>query len=181
MWTRKLDWVWGVVVVLLVALAVRHIARFVLGRVSLSEVGTVVGLGIVTMVRVLVLIALASVVWVPIGVRVGLDTRLARLVQPVAQFMAAFPANLFFPVVVSAIVALRLNPDVWLSPLMILGTQWYILFNVIAGAVALPSELRDIGVNLRVGGWLWWRRVALPGVFPYYVTGAITAPRDCLQ
>jgi len=71
--------------------------------------------------------------------------------------------------------ALRLNPDVWLSPLMILGTQWYILFNVIAGAAALPSELRDVGVNLRVGGWLWWRRVALPGVFPYYVTGAITA------
>ena len=58
---------------------------------------------------------------------------------------------------------------------MILGTQWYILFNVIAGASALPSELRDVGTNLRVGGWLWWRKIALPGVFPYYVTGAITA------
>jgi NitT/TauT family transport system permease protein len=58
---------------------------------------------------------------------------------------------------------------------MILGTQWYILFNVIAGASALPSELRDVATNLRVGGWLWWRKVALPGVLPYYVTGAITA------
>ena len=101
--------------------------------------------------------------------------RLARIVQPVAQFLAAFPANLLFPVAVSAIVAFGLNPDIWLSPLMILGTQWYILFNVIAGASALPSELRDVGTNLRVGGWLWWRRIALPGVFPFYVTGAITA------
>ena len=174
-WTRRLDWGWVVVVVLLAALALRYIARFVLEGVSLSEVSTAVGLGVVTMARVLVLITLASLIWVPIGVRVGLDARLARLVQPIAQFMAAFPANLFFPVVVSAIVALRLNPDIWLSPLMILGTQWYILFNVIAGAAAIPSELRDIGVNLRIGGWLWWRRVALPGVFPYYVTGAITA------
>ena len=174
-WKRRLDWAWVVVVVLLTALALRCIARFVLEGVSLSEVGTAVGLGVVTMARVLVLITLASLIWVPIGVLVGLDARLARLVQPIAQFMAAFPANLFFPVVVSAIVALRLSPDIWLSPLMILGTQWYILFNVIAGAAALPSELRDIGVNLRVGGWLWWRRVALPGVFPYYVTGAITA------
>jgi NitT/TauT family transport system permease protein len=174
-WTRRLDWAWMVVVVLLAALALRYIARFVLEGVSLSEVSTAVGLGVVTMARVLVLITLASLIWVPIGVRVGLDARLAQLVQPIAQFMAAFPANLFFPVVVSAIVALRLSPDIWLSPLMILGTQWYILFNVIAGAAALPSELRDIGVNLQVGGWLWWRRVALPGVFPYYVTGAITA------
>jgi NitT/TauT family transport system permease protein len=76
---------------------------------------------------------------------------------------------------VSAIVVLKLNPDIWLSPLMILGTQWYILFNVIAGATAIPSELRDCGTNLGVCGWLWWRKIALPAVFPYYVTGAITA------
>src|SRR5205085_4852665 len=94
---------------------------------------------------------------------------------PVAQFLAAFPANLLFPIAVSTIVALKLNPDIWLSPLMILGTQWYILFNVIAGASAIPSELRDVGTNLQIRGWLWWRKIALPAVFPYYVTGAITA------
>jgi NitT/TauT family transport system permease protein len=97
------------------------------------------------------------------------------MIQPVAQFLAAFPANLLFPIVVSGIVAWKLDPNIWLSPLMILGTQWYILFNVIAGAAAIPAELRDVGVNLRVRGWLWWRRIALPAVFPYYVTGAITA------
>jgi NitT/TauT family transport system permease protein len=97
------------------------------------------------------------------------------LVAPIAQFLAAFPANLLFPIVVSAIVAGGLNPNIWLSPLMILGTQWYILFNVIAGASAIPSELRDCCTNLQVRGWLWWRTTALPAVFPYYVTGAITA------
>ena len=97
------------------------------------------------------------------------------MVQPVAQFLAAFPANLLFPLVVSVIVVWKLSPDIWLSPLMMLGTQWYILFNVIAGAAAMPAELRDVGENLRVRGWLWWRRIALPAVFPYYVTGAITA------
>jgi NitT/TauT family transport system permease protein len=96
-------------------------------------------------------------------------------VQPIAQFLAAFPANLLFPMAVSAIVALKLNPDIWLSPLMILGTQWYILFNVIAGAASIPAELRDCGTNLQIGGWLWWRKIALPAVFPFYVTGAITA------
>jgi NitT/TauT family transport system permease protein len=172
---RWTDRTWAAMVVFLAALALWQIARFVVEGVSLREVTTAVGFGAITMVRVMVLVALASLIWVPIGVRVGMDPRLARIVQPVAQFMAAFPANLLFPLAVSTIVAFRLHPDIWLSPLMILGTQWYILFNVIAGASALPSELRDVATNLRVGGWLWWRKVALPGVLPYYVTGAITA------
>ena len=131
--------------------------------------------GLATLCRVIVLIAIATVIWVPIGVLVGTKPRLTQFVQPVAQFLAAFPANVLFPIAVSAIVAFKLNPDIWLSPLMILGTQWYILFNVIAGASSIPSEMRDIGANLQVRGWLWWKKIALPAVFPYYVTGAITA------
>jgi NitT/TauT family transport system permease protein len=76
---------------------------------------------------------------------------------------------------VYGIVTWKLNPDIWLSPLMILGTQWYILFNVIAGASMIPAELRYASDNFGVKGWLWWRKVALPGVLPFYVTGAITA------
>jgi NitT/TauT family transport system permease protein len=169
------DRVWTGLVLAVAVLALWQVGRFVLEGMSVAEVGTALLLGLATMLRVLVLIAIASLIWVPIGVRVGLQPRLARLVQPVAQFLAAFPANLLFPLVVSAIVALRLDPDIWLSPLMILGTQWYILFNVIAGAAAIPAELRDVGTNLRIGGWLRWRKVALPAIFPYYVTGAITA------
>jgi NitT/TauT family transport system permease protein len=169
------DLIWMLVILGVALLAVWQVGAFVAHGVSIMEVGRAFGLGLITMARVFTLIALASLFWVPVGLVIGLRPRLARLVQPVAQFLAAFPANLLFPLAVSAIVAFRLNPDVWLSPLMILGTQWYILFNVIAGATALPGELRDVSMNLRVRGWLWLRRVALPSVFPFYVTGAITA------
>ena len=151
------------------------VAKFVMSGIDLRDVGVTVLLGLATLARVVVLIAIASLIWVPIGVWVGTRPRVALFVQPVAQFLAAFPANLLFPIVVSGIVIWRLNPNIWLSPLMILGTQWYILFNVIAGAAAIPAELRAVAVNLRVRGWLWWRRIALPAVLPYYVTGAITA------
>ena len=150
-------------------------ADYIHAHASMHTVAHVVGLGLLTLLRVVVLIALASLVWVPIGVQIGIRPRLAAAVQPVAQFLAAFPVNLLFPVAVSGIVAFRLNPNIWLSPLMVLGTQWYILFNVIAGASSLPMELKQVGSNLRVRGWLWWRRIALPAVFPYYITGAITA------
>jgi len=127
------------------------------------------------MVRVVLLIAVASIIWTPIGVYIGLRPHLSQVVQPIAQFLAAFPANILFPIAVYVIVRFSLNPDIALSPLMVLGTQWYILFNVIAGASTLPRELKDAAKNFQVQGWLWWRKVALPGVFPYYVTGAITA------
>jgi len=159
----------------LAAGALYEVISFATEGVTVADVGTAMLLGLATLARVVVLIAFASVIWVPIGVWVGTRAGVAEMVQPVAQFLAAFPANLLFPIVVSAIVAWKLDPNIWLSPLMILGTQWYILFNVIAGAVAIPAELRAVGTNLRVRGWLWWRRIALPAVFPYYVTGAITA------
>jgi NitT/TauT family transport system permease protein len=166
---------WAAIVVALTALALWQVVSFVVQDISTSDVVTVVLSGLATLSRIVVLIALASIIWVPIGVWVGTRRQVANFVQPVAQFLAAFPANLLFPIAVSAIVALRLDPNIWLSPLMILGTQWYILFNVVAGAAAIPAELRAAGVNFRVRGLLWWRRIALPAVLPYYVTGAITA------
>lgn len=101
--------------------------------------------------------------------------RCGARIQPVTQFLAAFPANLLFPVAVLAIVRLRLEPNIWLCPLMILGAQWYVLFNVIAGASAFPADLREGAACFRVRPATWWRRVMLPGVLPYLVTGAITA------
>ncbi len=169
------DGLWLAAVVALALYALWRVEVFVSSSVGLAEVGRAVLAGLATLARVLVLIAIASAIWVPIGVMVGMRPRVAQAVQPVAQFLAAFPANVLFPVAVSLIVAFKLDPDIWLSPLMILGTQWYILFNVVAGASAIPSELRDIGANLQLRGWLWWKKVALPAVFPFYLTGAITA------
>jgi len=149
--------------------------QFIGVEVPLIEIAKVFGLGLITLVRVVVLVALASLVWVPIGVWIGLRPRWAAILQPVTQFLAAFPANLLFPVVVAAIVRFDLTPDIWLSPLMILGAQWYILFNVIAGARTFPADLLEVAAALRIKGWPWWRKVILPGVFPAYVTGAVTA------
>ncbi len=157
------------------AAAALSIILFIAKGVSADEIGRVFLYGLFTTLRVFVLIAVASLVWVPIGVAIGLRPRLADKAQPVVQFLAAFPANLFFPAAVAAILEFHLNPQIWLSPLMILGTQWYILFNVIAGTAAVPLELRLAARNLGVRGFLWWRRIILPAIFPAYVTGAVTA------
>jgi NitT/TauT family transport system permease protein len=171
---RTANVVWYAFLALLAVIAVWRVAVFA-GPIQLNEVFVAAGLGALTGLRVLVLIAIASAIWVPVGIYVGLRPRLAQMVQPVAQFLAAFPANLLFPLAVFLIAVWDLNPDIWLSPLMVLGTQWYILFNVIAGASLLPVEMRDVSTNFGISGWLWWRKVALPAVFPFYVTGAITA------
>jgi NitT/TauT family transport system permease protein len=151
------------------------IARFSGSALSWDDLRTAFSNGGLTLLRVAVLIAIASVIWVPIGVAVGLRPKLTEKVQPIAQFLAAFPANLLFPIAVFLIVHFDLSPRIWLVPLMILGTQWYILFNVIAGASAFPSDLREAAASLRVRSRHWWQQVMLPGIFPYYVTGAITA------
>jgi NitT/TauT family transport system permease protein len=158
-----------------VIFAAGTVIGFVMRTLNWGDALSVLGLACLTMIRVLVLIALASLIWVPIGVWIGLRPKWAERLQPVAQFLAAFPANVLFPFAVIAIVHWKLSPDVWLSPLMILGTQWYILFNVIAGASAIPTDLREAAGMFGVRGWQWWRQVALPGIFPYYVTGALTA------
>jgi len=144
-------------------------------HLGLDDVRAAFGGGLATLLRVIVLIAVASLIWVPVGVWIGLRPRWAQRLQPVAQLLAAFPANVLFPVAVIAILATGANPDVWLSPLMVLGTQWYLLFNVIAGASAVPTDLREAATVYRLRSWTWWRRAILPAVFPYYVTGALTA------
>ncbi|AQV95735.1 sulfonate ABC transporter permease [Cupriavidus necator] len=163
------------VIVMVALAALLRVAYFVHSEVGLAEVGHVVWLGTITMVRVVVLIALAALVWVPIGIRIGLNPDLARIAQPVAQFLAAFPANLMFPLAVMLIVRFGLNPEIWLSPLLIFGTQWYILFNVVAGASGIPTELKLAARNFGLRGWLLWKRFLIPAVFPSLLTGLVTA------
>ena len=173
--SRALDWLWLGVVILGAIGGAWLVVRYVGETLKPHDVIQALGYGVLTLIRVLVLIAIASLIWVPIGVWIGLRPVWTERIQPVAQFFAAFPANVLFPIAVGVIVALRLSPDIWLSPLMILGTQWYILFNVIAGASVLPTDLKEAASIFHVRRWQWWRDVALPGIFPYYVTGALTA------
>lgn len=155
--------------------AIARLMHYAAARLTWADAQIAVGNGFLTLLRVVVLVIIATLIWVPLGVQIGLRPKLAEKIQPLAQFLAAFPANLLFPLAVVLIVHFHADPVLWLSPLMILGTQWYIFFNVIAGTTAYPNDLKEAAASFRIRGWCWWRDVMLPGIFPYYVTGAITA------
>jgi NitT/TauT family transport system permease protein len=172
---KQRDRFWGTLVFLLLIFGGWILLKFILEELKGTDIAHVFLLGAVTGTRVIVLIILSSLIWIPVGVWIGLRPRIAQRIQPVVQFVAAFPANLFYPLFVIAIVKFQLNVEIWVTPLMILGTQWYILFNVIAGASNIPRELYLAADNFGLKGWIWWKRLALPGIFPFYITGAITA------
>ena len=131
--------------------------------------------GAITFVRVVILLIIASIIWVPIGVWIGMNPRVSRLAQPVVQVLASFPANFLFPFAAAFFVATGLSLNIGGIFLMALGAQWYILFNVIAGASAIPSDLREAMRLIGVRGRLRWTKFILPAIFPAYVTGGITA------
>ncbi|MGW7580601.1 ABC transporter permease [Kitasatospora sp. NPDC054768] len=151
------------------------LGRYLADRTGLGVFGEPLLLGLATLARVVVLVAVATVVWVPIGVKIGFSPRLTRIAQPVVQVLAGFPANFLFPLVVWLLLRTGVSIDLGGTLLMALGSQWYILFNAIAGAMAVPADLREAMDDLGVRGWQRWRRLILPGVFPAYVTGGITA------
>ena len=144
-------------------------------HVGLGAFGHAFVLGAATFGRVVVLLIVASVIWVPVGVWIGMNPRVSRLAQPIVQVLASFPANFLFPFAAAFFVATGLSLNVGGILLMALGAQWYILFNVIAGASAIPGDLREAMALMGVRGRLRWRRFILPAIFPAYVTGGITA------
>jgi NitT/TauT family transport system permease protein len=159
------------VVILLCAVAL----RFILTTVGFAEIFKVFGLGLATMTRVAVLVTVAVIVWTPIGVAIGFNPRLARTLQPVVQFLSSFPANFIFPFATLAFIRLGVPINFGSILLMALGSQWYILFNAIAGAQSIPTELREMCDDCDLQGWRRWRRLIIPGIFASLVTGAITA------
>ncbi len=164
-------------VVLWVSLAVFALrgAAFVTTQVAWGEVLRVAGLGGLTLLRVAVVIGLSGLVWTPVGVWIGLSPRAAQFAQPVAQVLASFPANFLFPFVTVVFLRFDLSLEWGSAVLMALGAQWYVLFNTIAGAMAIPNDLREMTENLSIRGWLRWRALILPAIFPAWVTGALTA------
>lgn len=172
---KWITFLWNGITFVLGFSALLYLTHYIFNNISLPEIEHVFFLGLITALRVFVLIILCSLIWVPVGVWIGRRPKVTQIAQPIAQILAAFPANLFYPFIVLFIVNYHLNPNIWLTPLMILGSQWYILFNVIAGSSSLPKDLLQAVDNLNVTGWLRWRRLFLPSIFPYYITGAITA------
>jgi len=140
-----------------------------------AEMLRVVGLGVLTLLRVLAMSVIATLIWTPIGVWIGLRPRVARVAQPLAQIAASFPVNMTFPFIVAFFIAARIPINLGSVFLMALGTQWYILFNVIAGAMAIPSDLREAAALFGLLRWRLWKTLIIPAIFPFWVTGAVTA------
>jgi NitT/TauT family transport system permease protein len=164
----------GVVVLGLIAYAIARVV-ILLSGLNHSEV-LELGRGLVaTFLRVMVAIILAAAWTIPVGVKIGFSPKLARVAQPLAQIAASVPANAFFPMVLLGLVKLGGGLGIGSIILLLLGTQWYILFNVIAGAMAIPTDLKEVCSVCRITGIQRWRKLILPGIFPYLVTGMVTA------
>src|ERR1700757_3879289 len=144
-----------------------------LQRPELHDLG--VGL-VATFLRVLVALVIGAAWTIPVGVAIGFNPRLARIAQPLAQIAASFPATALFPVILLGMMKLGAGLGVGSIALMMLGTQWYILFNVIAGAMAIPSEMREVAQLFHFTSLQRWTTVILPGIFPFLITGLVPAP-----
>lgn len=125
--------------------------------------------------RVIAAMVLSVIIFTPLGVWIGLLPGLVRFFQPIIQVFAAVPANVFYPLIAFMIVAWHQNLGSWTIPMIMLGTQWYVLFNVIAGTSMIPSQMVEASKIFHLRGWLWWTKFTLPAVFPYIVTGVISA------
>ncbi|HUL96686.1 MAG TPA: ABC transporter permease subunit [Usitatibacter sp.] len=172
---RVLAWLAAVAGVLWLVVDAFGIARQIRTELTPQEMLQVVWLGILTFLRVAAMTVLATAIWTPIGVWIGLRPRVARIAQPLAQIAASFPVNMTFPFVVGLFIAMHVPMGLGAIFLMALGTQWYILFNVIAGAMAIPTDLREAAELFGMHGWQWWKTLVIPAIFPFWVTGAVTA------
>lgn len=173
---RKLgDLVFNIVMAVLILGLAAQMLYFVATRTGLQEFATAGALGALTFARVAVLIFVSSLIWVPVGVYIGMNPKISRIMQPVVQILASFPANFVFPFAMMWFMAWNIDLGWGSIILMALGTQWYILFNVIAGASAIPDDLREMTRSFRLNRMLKWKTLVLPAIFGSWCTGGITA------
>jgi NitT/TauT family transport system permease protein len=169
------DRVYNLILLAIVGTLSTTIIHFILTTIGLGEVITAFGLGLMTMLRVTVLLIFATLVWTPIGVAIGFNPKLAQFLQPVVQFLASFPANFIFPFATLFFIRAGISLDWGSILLMSLGCQWYILFNSIAGAQSIPTDLREMADDIGLRGWKRWQKLIIPGIFSAWVTGGVTA------
>jgi NitT/TauT family transport system permease protein len=150
-------------------------AIFMLSTITWPDLRLLLEGAAATFLRVNAALLISAAWTIPVGVAIGLNPRIARMVQPIAQILASVPATAFFPVLLMGLVRIGGGLGIGSILLMLLGTQWYILFNVIAGAMSIPSDLREVASLYRFTRWQRWTRLILPGIFPYLITGMVTA------
>ena len=172
---RPALWIVTALALLAVVYGTLDLAKEIRTDLSATEMLRVIWLGFLTLLRVLAMSVIATLIWTPIGVYIGLRPRVARIAQPVAQIAASFPVNMTYPFVVALFIATGTPINLGSVLLMALGTQWYILFNVIAGAMAIPTDLREAAALFGLPRWQLWRTLIIPAIFPFWVTGAVTA------
>jgi len=173
-----MNWVLGIllsVILGVIAIIAAGRAMMMLRSISISEVLHVLAGAGATLLRVDAALLIAALWTIPAGVAIGFHPKLARIAQPVAQIAASFPATVIFPLIIIGLTQIHMGLGIGSIALMLLGTQWYVLFNVIAGAMAIPSDLREVASLFRFGRLQRWTTVILPGIFPYLITGMVTA------
>ena len=167
-------WALAAVVVIIAGWAVLQ-AVLMLRTVTWADLRLLLEGAAATFLRVNAALLISALWTIPVGVAIGLNPRVARFVQPVAQVMASVPASALYPVLLIGLIQIGGGLGIGSIALMLLGTQWYILFNVIAGAMSIPSDLREVTTLYRFTRWQRWKRLILPGIFPYLITGMVTA------
>ncbi|BAU43610.1 ABC transporter permease [Leptolyngbya sp. O-77] len=172
---EKGDRLFNLLLLLIIGAIIAWMLHFIFRTVGPAEVLKTFWLGLLTLLRVMVLMVIATIIWTPIGVAIGFNPKLARLLQPVVQFLASFPANFIFPFATLFFIRTNISIEWGSILLMALGAQWYILFNSIAGAQTIPTDLREMADNMGLRGWQRWRKVIIPGIFSAWVTGGVTA------
>jgi NitT/TauT family transport system permease protein len=172
---RVAAWLAGLAGLAWLIVSAFDIAREIRTDMTGTEMLRVLWLGVLTLARVTAMSVLATLLWTPVGVWIGLRPRVARIAQPLAQIAASFPVNMTFPFIVAFFIATHTSINVGSVLLMALGTQWYILFNVIAGAMAIPTDLREAAALFGLRNWQLWKTLIIPAIFPFWVTGAVTA------
>lgn len=143
--------------------------------ISMNEWGEIGASVLVTLLRVTIALLIAMAWTIPLGVAIGTNKRLSTILQPIVQVMASIPATALFPVIILLVINLPGGLNLAAIILMLMGTQWYLLFNIIAGASAIPQDLKYTTQLMQLNHWQRWRTLILPGIFPYLITGAITA------
>jgi NitT/TauT family transport system permease protein len=171
---KKNDWIIYVVLILIGIFATYEFVRLLSG-VKSHEWLTVLGFNILTFLRVTLAVVLSCLWTVPVGISIGMNKKLSNKLQPLVQICASVPATAIFPIILLTLIQLRGGLFIASLLLMMLGTQWYILFNVIAGAQSIPTDLKEASTIFHLSGWNKFRTLLLPSILPSLVTGLITA------